>query len=48
MAWVVVELEEKERHRQAGMCLGGRVIGIIDGLVVGVQGIGRNSLGIQF
>ena len=29
MAWVVVELEEKERHRQAGMCLGGRVIGII-------------------
>lgn len=47
VAWVVVEPEE-ERHRQAGMCLGGKVIGIIDGSVVGVQGIGRNSLGIQF
>ena len=37
VAWLVVELEEKERHRQAGMCLGGRVIRIVDGLVVGVQ-----------
>ena len=48
VAWWVVELEEKERHRQAGMCLGGRVIRIVDGLVVGVQGTGTISLDIQF
>ena len=47
MAWLVVELEEKERHRQAGMCLGRRVR-IADGLVVGVQGTGKISLDIQF
>ena len=47
-AWVVAELEEKERHRQAGMCLGGRVIRFVDGLVLGVQGTGRISLDIQF
>ena len=44
VAWLVVELEEKERQRQAGMCLGGRVIRIVDGLVVGFREQGQSAL----